>query len=181
VAGVSIFRRKKKMEDTSQVVDKEVGVEVPSKRGRPASGGGEGRAARRPARVPMGARNVLNAPERPGYVRYWFNDVNNQIQEAMAAWWEPVKKEDMQIGDPRTGTHSQLGEVVMRVVGSHDGQPIRAVLMEIPNEYYEEDMARQQAKVDEIENALRRKVKQEGHYGEVKIDQKGPGLRIATY
>jgi len=117
-------------------------------------------------RVPLGSRNILTAPKKSGFVRRFVNDKGDRIQTFKDAGWTPV--EDTPVGDPKIGRASSMGSMTNPSVG--DGQ--RAVLMEIPEEYYQEDYEAAQAEITAVENEIRRKSKSEasdGLSGEVKI------------
>jgi hypothetical protein len=93
-------------------------------------------------RQPFGEpRLKLQAPARPGYRRYWFNDEPGRIQRALAAGYSFVKVN---------------GRNTRNVVGrSKTGGAQVAYLMEIPQEWFAKDVAAQQRRVDEIDNAIR--------------------------
>ncbi len=117
-------------------------------------------------RVPLGSRNILTAPKRSGFVRRFVNDKGDRIQAFKDAGWTLV--EEAPVGDPKIGRASTIGSLTNPSVGA--GQ--RAVLMEIPEKYYQEDYEAAQAKITAVENEIRRKSKTEGRdglSGEVKI------------
>lgn len=83
----------------------------------------------RPERIPMSAGNKLSAPKREGYQRYWAitgPDHPGKIEQMRAAWWDFVLDED--------------GQKIEQPAGKGNTH----VLMEIEQQYYDEDMARQQ-------------------------------------
>ena len=85
----------------------------------------------RPARVPMSSGNRLQAPEREGYQRYWaLEGPSNpgRLAQMQAAYWEFVLGED--------------GEKMTIPAGNGDVH----YLMEIEQEYYDQDIAAQQAR-----------------------------------
>lgn len=92
----------------------------------------------RPARVPMGQGQRLVAEPREGYQRYWAIDLPGKLEEFQAAWWEFVLDDN--------------GNKITKPAGK--GQ--LHYLMEIKQEYYDEDMKRQQKMVTD---ALRKTVK----------------------
>jgi hypothetical protein len=117
-------------------------------------------------RVPLGSRNILTAPKKAGFVRRFVNDKGDRIQAFKDAGWTAV--EETPVGDPKVGRASMIGSMTNPHVGA--GQ--RAVLMEIPEKYYQEDYAAAQAEITAVENEIRRKSKTEGRdglSGEVKI------------
>jgi len=117
-------------------------------------------------RIPLGTRNILTAPKKAGFVRRFVNDKGDRIQAFKDACWIAV--EEAPVGDPKVGRVSTMGSLTNPHVGA--GQ--RAVLMEIPEKYYQEDFAAAQAEITAVENEIRRKSKSEGRdglSGEVKI------------
>lgn len=100
--------------------------------------------ARKP-RVPLGgAVKKLDVQDLdPNYKYRIFNDVGGRLERAEAAWWEPVLDE--------------TGSVDRRVVGKNsNGQPIYGQVMRIEKSLFEEDKRAKQAKIDELEEGLRR-------------------------
>ena len=111
-------------------------------------------------RVPLGTRNILTAPKKPGFVRRFVNDKGDRIESFKDAGWNAVD-EDVQVGDPKVGKASSMGSLANPHVGG--GQ--RAVLMEIPEEIYNEDRAASQAKITQVENEIKRNSKTLGKDG----------------
>lgn len=107
--------------------------------GRPKAG--ESRAER-PKRIPIGQGQKLVAPERKGYQRYWALDTEGQLDQMLAAWWDFVLDSEG------------------RKVTSPGGNGKTHYLMEIEEQYYKEDMEKQQAMVTD---ALRDSVKTNGN------------------
>ena len=50
-------------------------------------------------RIPLGSRNILTAPKRPGFVRRFVNDKGDRITAFKDAGWNPV--ENTPVGDPK--------------------------------------------------------------------------------
>lgn len=120
-------------------------------------------------RIPLGTRNILTAPKKAGFVRRFVNVKGDRIENFKAAGWNIVD-ESLQVGDPKVGRASSMGSMTNPDVGS--GQ--RAILMEIKEEYYNEDMAAKQAKITQVENEIKRKSKlgepgRDGLGGEISI------------
>lgn len=93
-------------------------------------------------RQPFGEPHLkLQAPARPGYRRYWFNDEPGRIDRALKAGYSLVK-----VGG--RNTRSVVGR-------AKNGGAQVAYLMEIPQAWFEQDMAAQQARVDEIDAAIK--------------------------
>jgi hypothetical protein len=98
---------------------------------------------RKSARKPFGAMTLkLAYPDRPGFHRHWFNETAGRIQRAEEAGYTHVEAN---------------GKPVQKVVGTAEGGgPLNAFLMEIPQEWYHEDMAAQQREIDDKEKAIKR-------------------------
>ena len=83
----------------------------------------------RPARIPMTAGNKLHVPnslKKEGYQQYWQVDRPGVIEQMQAAYWEKVTDDN---NKPVT-------------VPAGEGDTL--YLMQIEQQYYEEDMKRQQ-------------------------------------
>ena len=108
--------------------------------GRPARGDKAQENSSRPARIPMSAGNKFQAPKREGYQRYWAitgPDHPGKLDEMPSAWWDYVLDED--------------GKKIERPAGHGNTH----VLMEIKQEYYDEDIAAQQARnIDASQKAI---------------------------
>lgn len=114
---------------------------------------GQSRAEGRPARVPLHRQNIITAGTRPGYVRRLVNDVDDRIDRFKLAGWTPVEGE--QIGDPHSADPSSLTSASVKSVGAG----MKAVLMEIPEDVYNEDQRDKQKKVDALEEAMEQDIK----------------------
>ena len=115
---------------------------------------GGDRPARR-TRKPFGAQTQKLAYEqREGYHRHWFNDTPGRIEQAIAAGYEHVVGRD--------------GKNMSMPVGVHANQPgaLIAFLMEIPQEWFDEDMAAQQQIIDEKMELINRGADDNGRPGE---------------
>lgn len=111
-------------------------------------------------RVPLGSRNVLTAPSKPGFVRRFVNDVGDRIQMFKDASWN-VATDVNHVGDDKSGKASLIGSMANPSVGSGK----RAILMEIPEEVYKADRAASQAKITKVENEIKRNSKKPGRDG----------------
>jgi len=120
----------------------------------------------RPVRVPLGTRNVLTAPKRAGYMRRFVNDEPGRIKQYEEAGYVIVK-EDIPVGDPKIGKELQPGSPVNVPVGAGTN----AVLMEIKEDWHNEDQKTKQDKILMSENDMKRKLntRTEGVYGGVQI------------
>jgi hypothetical protein len=121
---------------------------------------------RRPKRVPLGTRNVLQYPEREGFKRRVVNDVEDRVMRFKQAGYEIVQNSDLPGGDPRAGDASQMGMPVAKNVGNG----VKGVLMEIPEDWYLEDQKAKQDKLMAGEAVMRQnKGGVEGAYGDIGI------------
>ena len=106
----------------------------------------ESPAARRrqSLRVPFGTMGQKLAYEaREGFHRHWTNDTPGNVAARLSGGYEHVKDKE--------------GKPVSAVVGTLEGGgPLIAYLLEIPNEWYEEDIRKQQEEVDRRVDALKR-------------------------
>lgn len=109
----------------------------------------ETRAEPRAERIPLGARRQrLGAPLRKGYARRWINDSPGRVEHAeKRSGWTFVTKKDEE------GREERWSEIVGV---NDDGNPLRAYLMEIPKEFYDQDQAEKQTPLDEFDKQLRR-------------------------
>lgn len=95
-------------------------------------------------RTPFGQRQArLSAQKREGFHRHWVNDVPGRVKMFQEAGWKVVHEK----GQP-------LNDLVVGINARGEGQ--KAVLMEIPLQWYLEDMAARQRAADEIEQTIRR-------------------------
>ena len=121
-------------------------------------------------RIPIGEkRDVLSVQDTPeGYVDRIVNDVPGRIEKFKQAGYELV--EDAQLGT----SHVDGNQASQGVVTKDVGKGVTAVVMRQRKEFYEEDQAKKQARIDELENSMRKKKvnpneSTDGTYGEVKI------------
>ncbi len=125
-------------------------------------------------RIPLGEQHRLASVAKPaGYMDRWFNDVDGRILKAQKAGYEfidrdgsIVKEKDDRFQDP-DWQNSAMSQPV--------GGGITAYLMRVKKEFYDEDQAVKQAKIDTQENQMRKKnipgVKREQVYGEISISR----------
>lgn len=107
----------------------------------------------RRVRKPFGSQaQKLARPNRQGFVRHWFNDTPGRILRAKEAGWEIVLADN---GEPDT-----------HPVGvSETGGALIAFLMETPEEFYKEDQAAEQKRIDEMERSFKRGADEQGQPG----------------
>jgi hypothetical protein len=113
----------------------------------------------RSARVPLGMKQAsLGASERAGYQRRWINDTAGRLQQAEQGGYTFVSR------DP-TAKSTDVGARTSQIVGpGENGQGLRAYLMEIPMEWYQEDQRAKQKPIEDFEAALQGKPAFEGAY-----------------
>lgn len=126
-------------------------------------------AAKRPLRVPLGTRKILTAPKRKGYHRRFVNDTGDRIETFLAAGWQIVTDDDVEVGDPRAGKAKKMGSPVSKNVG----QGVTAYLMEIEHSLYDERQEEKEREIRRGEHAMMLQGEGEGAYGDVKIGPKG--------
>lgn len=126
---------------------------------------------RRPKRTKIGTRSVLTAPKRDGYERRFVNIDKekggwDRIEGFKGAGWSIVEG-DVEIGDKRIAAASQMGKAVIRNVGGG----VKGILMEIKQDWLEEDQAERQAEIDEQESGMLLNINNpgEGQYGQATI------------
>lgn len=141
-AGISVIGRKRAEIEAEMIAARSVDPNpAPREDVRPIAREETGRSAR----VPLGgARFKLSFPQRPGFARYWFNDRGGRIQDAIRAGYAHVEEE----------IDERLVKVSRRVGTQEDGSPMAGYLMEIRQEFYDEDKAAKLAVLDEIDAAI---------------------------
>lgn len=97
-----------------------------------------------------GFNTKLYAPQRDGYKRHWANDTGGRLDELLNRGYTFVDSKSV------TGLESDKAGKVCKRVGSENGKDLYAYLMEIPEEWYNEDyLRRQKERVDSKENAIK--------------------------
>jgi hypothetical protein len=123
---------------------------------------------RRVRRTPIGRRNVLTASgKEPGYVYRIVNDTGDRVQTFMDAGYELVPEKSVQVGDKRVGTPA--GSEGSNATASVGGG-MKAYVMRIKQEWYDEDQAAKQAHVAFTEETTREKAL-DGTYGKLEISR----------
>ncbi len=139
---------------------------TPARRGRPPKSEAEtevveGAApAKRRRRASVGGHaQRLSAPERQGYTRRWVNDAENRIADVDELAYEFVSERGIQTHDPSSR--------IARTVGTKpNGEPLRAYLMETPDELYAEGVSEKEAFNGKVDEAIRKGRYAEGHGGD---------------
>jgi hypothetical protein len=121
----------------------------------------------RTQRVPVGTRNVLTvAGKDPGYEYRIINDSGDRVQEFLDAGYELVENDSVRVGDKRVNAGTAEGSKAHLSVGQ--GQ--KAFVVRIKKEWYAEDQAAKQAKVNQLEEATKAKAL-DGTYGKLEISR----------
>ena len=121
----------------------------------------------RTRRTPIGTRNVLTvAGKDPNYEYRIVNDSGDRVQEMLDRDYEIVNADDVRVGDKRVNAASSEGSVAQVSVG----QGMKAVVMRIRKEWYEDDQKAKADHVDKLEDATR-ETALNGTYGKLDISR----------
>lgn len=100
----------------------------------------------------------LAAPTREDYTRRWVNDDGNRIANAEELAYDYVS-------DPSIKSTGE-GSRISRLVGTKaNGEPLRAYLMETPNELHAEGVAEKEAHNRQIDEAISAGISTDGQFG----------------
>lgn len=147
----------------------------PRARGRPRKSESSKRVlSSMQTRVPVsGNRNVLTVQGMdPNFSYRWVLDASeggHRILRFKMAGYSFAPAGDHVTGDLAVYRSAGLGSIIREPAG--DGVSY-LYLMRLPKSFYEHDQLVKQQRVDEAEDAMRAGVKDDGHYGEVKITRK---------
>lgn len=128
--------------------------------------------AERPKRIPVSGegRNIFTIDDKdPNYQYRWVNDKDGRIDRFLAGWWEFVRH-DVEVGDRSAESADNPDSMVTKKVGNG----VTAYLMRIKKEYFDEDQAAKQKRVDEVEESMFRDLNREekGLTGKVTFERK---------
>ena len=108
--------------------------------------------APRTTRVPVTERNILSVKGRePGWHYRIVNDQGDRIQQLMDAGYELVEAESVQVGDKRITSVAPEGSKAQVSVGGG----VKAFVMRQKQEWYDEDQAAKQARVNKLEESIK--------------------------
>lgn len=99
----------------------------------------------------------LPLPTIAGFIPRWFNDEENRLPRAQDAGWEFVNPSEFPTFRPsqHVAPNSDLGSRISVVCGTDElGQSIRAYLMKINKDFWDEDQAAKQKEIDETDKAI---------------------------
>lgn len=112
-----------------------------------------------------GIRNRLTIEGKdPAFEYRIVNDTPGRIQRFLDAGYEIVTDEDLTVGDKKVATPT--GEGTPKKISTGGG--MTSYVMRISKEWYKEDQDAKQAQIDEMENSMKRRAKDEGLIGEIK-------------
>ena len=127
----------------------------------------EGKSTEKQVRKPLHRQNVYVAKEKPGFRRRSVNYDPVRIQSFLDAGWTIVQGQDQIDDDKPLQSASQMGGVVKKVANRSPDAPVRyQILMEIPEELYQEDQREKQKIVDEREAMYNPRKRSGELYGE---------------
>lgn len=113
----------------------------------------ERQGRRRRSDLSMGRFNILKVTGKdPAYTYRWINDVPGRVQQlTQFDDWDIVQADEL--GGPSDRDRGE-GSNVERVVDKSSGR--RAILVKKRIEYHEADKAKEQARIDEIDQIIKR-------------------------
>ena len=122
-------------------------------------------ASARVKRTPVTERQVLSVKgKEPGYVYRIVNDLGDRVSQFQEQGYELVDDKDVKVGDRRIAQVKAEGTKAQVSVG----QGVKAYVMRQKQEWYDEDQAAKQARVDELEQATKQQATS-GTYGKLEI------------
>lgn len=123
--------------------------------------------AGRVRRTPVGKRQILALSNKEaGYEYRFVNDTADRVQRFLDAGWEMVPANSVTIGDKRINNPTPEGTNAVASVG----QGMKAYILRIKDEWYQEDQAAKQAEVNAIEDATKAEALN-GTYGKLEISR----------
>lgn len=126
-------------------------------------------------RTPVGVRNVLTVGgKEPGYEYRIVNDEGDRVEQFKAAGYDVVSASDVTVGDRRINKASAEGTAAQVSVGNG----IKAVVMRINKEWYDEDQAMKLKQIADSESATKSEALKNSDYGKIDITQSPLGLLL---
>lgn len=110
-------------------------------------------------RVPLGVPHLKLTVrdyqgQLQGYVGRWINDKPGRIQRAIQGGYMPVYRDALEVGEGEDYNPDQSTWVCQEVGTQESGQPLRAYLMKIKEAWYNEDQAKKQQSIDDIDRSI---------------------------
>lgn len=120
----------------------------------------------RPTRTPVASRSVLSVKgQEPGYHYRVVNDDDDRVEAFKGAGYEVVLAKDVKIGDRRVEATSAEGTAASTSVGGGK----RGIVMRIKKEWYDEDQALKQKQINELEDSMKQKARENADYGTISL------------
>lgn len=127
-----------------------------------------GNRTTRTTRVPVTERNILSVKgKEPGFHYRIVNDTGDRITQLQDAGYEFVDASTVQVGDKRINSTSPEGTHAQVSVGAGT----KAYVMRIKQEWYDEDQASKQVRVNQLEDTIKQQASE--FTGNVKISRGG--------
>jgi len=122
---------------------------------------------RKPRRTSIsGTRNVLTVSgKEPGFEYRVVNDDGDRISQFEEMGYEIVKDQNIKVGDRRIASPTKEGSPVQVSVGNG----MKAFVMRIPKDWYDEDQAAKAKHVDDIERGTLKEAREAADYGKVSV------------
>jgi hypothetical protein len=122
----------------------------------------------RSTRVPVTERNILSVKgKEDGYHYRIVNDTGDRVQQLMDAGYEIVDASSVQVGDKRINSTSPEGTQAQVSVGGG----VKAFVMRQKLEWYNEDQAAKQSRVNQLEETITQSAGANGLSGSVKLSR----------
>ena len=122
----------------------------------------------RSTRVPVTERNILSVEgKEDGYHYRIVNDIGDRVQQLMDAGYEIVDASSVQVGDKRINSTSPEGTQAQVSVGGG----VKAFVMRQKLDWYNEDQAAKQARVNQLEETITQSAGANGLSGSVKLSR----------
>lgn len=122
---------------------------------------------RKPRRTSIsGTRNVLTVSgKEPGFEYRIVNDDGDRISQFEEMGYEVVRDQNIKVGDRRIASPTKEGSPVQVSVGNG----MKAFVMRIPKDWYDEDQAAKAKHVDDIERGTLKEAREAADYGKVSV------------
>lgn len=122
-------------------------------------------ASGRTKRTPITGKQPLAVRgKEPGYQYRVVNDEDDRVLEMQDAGYEVVRGGDATVGDKRVDRPSEEGSVKLFSVGGG----MKAVLMRIPEEWYNEDQDAKMGRLRQLEDSTKKEALN-GTYGKLDL------------
>lgn len=125
----------------------------------------------RPRRIGVAMRPKLALfGKDPNYEYRWVNDTPGRVAMFKHTGWEVCSNDEVDTGSFRVEDATELGSLAYAIVDGGSG--LKAYVMKIKKEYFDDFLEQMAEEVDATEEALQPN-SNDGAYGEVRIDRSG--------